>query len=320
MPPANRPPLGLPAVGSIPVEQRAGQPQPATLQLTTVADTDKRRRKQPPAASPTRKFACPYYKRSPERAHVYARHVSPPQCPRCWEPFEDGELLKHLQQDLPCAVQAERKVLDGYTKEQEKMLRSRKKARCGMSEEEKWIEMYRILFPDDRVSLVPNPYYESVMNSTGEFSGGLKEHISNFLAEEVPGHVHREVATAFQNEFRDVPQSLRPRIEQFVVSLGKRVFNKFEEFVTAKEVSQLELHGVSEGRSKPQHSHMSAVMEPVDFVDFSLPNVDGSAIEQDWGFNESTLDLGFEKLLDSGLFQIEPEIAAQAEVIEDEVQ
>lgn len=48
-------------------------------------------------------------------------------------------------------MHAERKAPDGYTKDQEKQLRSRKKSRRDLTEEEKWFEMYKILFPTDDI-------------------------------------------------------------------------------------------------------------------------------------------------------------------------
>lgn len=43
---------------------------------------------------------------------------------------------------------------DGITSSAEKQLRSRKKAHATQSQEEKWVEIYRILFP---MEFVPNP-------------------------------------------------------------------------------------------------------------------------------------------------------------------
>ena len=88
---------------------------------------------------------------------MYARHVSPSQCPRCWEPFRDSALQQHLQQDPPCDVQAERKLFDGCTPDQEKMLRSRRKSNPDITEEEKWFKMYKILFPADDIHGIISP-------------------------------------------------------------------------------------------------------------------------------------------------------------------
>lgn len=46
---------------------------------------------------------------------------------------------------------------EGFTKDQEKKLRSRKKAQPNMTDEDKWVEIYMILFPDDDPDSVPTP-------------------------------------------------------------------------------------------------------------------------------------------------------------------
>ena len=50
----------------------------------------------------------------------------------------------------------QRNMLDGFTKEQEEMLRSRRKTRPDMGPADKWKEVYMILFPDDNVDDIPS--------------------------------------------------------------------------------------------------------------------------------------------------------------------
>lgn len=46
---------------------------------------------------------------------------------------------------------------EGFTKDQEKRLRSRKKTHTDMTDEDKWREIYTILFPDDDPGAIPSP-------------------------------------------------------------------------------------------------------------------------------------------------------------------
>jgi hypothetical protein len=46
---------------------------------------------------------------------------------------------------------------EGFTKDQEKRLRSRKKTHADMTDEDKWREIYIVLFPDDDQSVIPSP-------------------------------------------------------------------------------------------------------------------------------------------------------------------
>jgi len=140
-----------------------------------------------------RKFACPYFKRNKkkyskwtscpgpgwdevhrvkygipslycfafadrDRTHLYRRHALPIQCVRCWEVFKTDELLNaHLQQDPPCETRKNQALVEGFTKDQEKRLRSRKKAQADTTDEDKWREIYMILFPYDDVQSIPSP-------------------------------------------------------------------------------------------------------------------------------------------------------------------
>lgn len=77
---------------------------------------------------------------------------------RCWEVFKTDELLNaHLQQDPPCETRKNQALVEGFTKDQEKRLRSRKKAQADTTDEDKWREIYMILFPYDDVQSIPSP-------------------------------------------------------------------------------------------------------------------------------------------------------------------
>lgn len=79
------------------------------------------------------------------REHVYRRHSASIRCARCGETFEaESNLEAHYRLPQRCEVRPEALQPEELTKEQEKALRRRKKL---VSEEEKWRDMYRILFP-----------------------------------------------------------------------------------------------------------------------------------------------------------------------------
>lgn len=92
------------------------------------------------------------------RGHLHKHHALLPQCPRCWEVFRDEGLRDaHLQIDPPCGKKDNDTLLDGFSKAQEKRLRSRKKADKNMTGADKWREVYLILFPDDDPEAIPSP-------------------------------------------------------------------------------------------------------------------------------------------------------------------
>ncbi|KAI6084588.1 hypothetical protein F4821DRAFT_261818 [Hypoxylon rubiginosum] len=128
-----------------------------------------------------RRFACPYFKRSPERyrhqrscagpgwpsvhrlkEHLFRVHRLPKfRCNRCaWEFQSSKELASHQRSARPCELQVFEDQMEGINSEQEAQLKSRKKDCTNKPEEEKWTDTYSILFPTDDLSDIPTPYYE----------------------------------------------------------------------------------------------------------------------------------------------------------------
>ncbi|VBB74117.1 Putative protein of unknown function [Podospora comata] len=201
------------------------------------------------------KFACPYFKRNPRKyqkwtscpgpgweevhrvkTHLYRRHRLPIQCPRCWDTFEEDTILQnHLQQDPPCTMQQNRIPHEGFTKDQEKKLRSRKKAQPNMTDEDKWVEIYMILFPDDDPDSVPTPYYDDQDDDNATPASGLGsgssdlEDYATFLRREMPTLVRRELEVLFQNESRDVEDRLRSKVEDIMVGLQPKLMSLYRQ-------------------------------------------------------------------------------------------
>jgi hypothetical protein len=77
-------------------------------------------------------------------------------CERCWQTFNDQQKLKeHLTVHASeiCQVKPGQPP-NGLAPETERKLRSRKKAHRDQTDEDRWKEMYRILFPNEDV---PSP-------------------------------------------------------------------------------------------------------------------------------------------------------------------
>lgn len=72
-------------------------------------------------------------------------------CPRCLQSFEEKSVLEnHAQTDIPCtkATTPPPQDFEGCSQDQERKLRCRKRP-PGETDEDRWAEMYRILFGDD---------------------------------------------------------------------------------------------------------------------------------------------------------------------------
>jgi hypothetical protein len=90
----------------------------------------------------------------PNREHLYRKHRTPVQCIRCWLFFESQMALNvHLGVVNICQLRPG-EPMEGVTPDMEKRLRSRKKASPDQTDEDRWREIYSMLFPDETV---PSP-------------------------------------------------------------------------------------------------------------------------------------------------------------------
>lgn len=88
------------------------------------------------------------------REHLYRAHAQSTQCPRCYIVLEtDADLRNHIR-GAPCPL-AEPRPMEGITREQLKILRKRA-APCRL-EEDKWLDVYRLLFPGVAEADLPSP-------------------------------------------------------------------------------------------------------------------------------------------------------------------
>ncbi|KAF5488252.1 hypothetical protein CGCF413_v012213 [Colletotrichum fructicola] len=134
-----------------------------------------------PAQAPP--LACPYLKHDPKtysqrrgcrgasftsthrlKEHLHRTHRQKPNCPRCRMTFSaEAEVREHLKSQSLCEV-LEGVSVEGFDEVQEKQLKSKKRGRVVKSEQDKWREIYRILFPDS--SEIPDPLYNLAFDDT----------------------------------------------------------------------------------------------------------------------------------------------------------
>ena len=92
-----------------------------------------------------------------DREHLYRRHALPIQCPWCYRPFKNDAALNEHHRALEGSELRRGEPMEGFNKEQEKRLRSRKRPALEQIEEDGWKKVYRVLFPDDTLSTIPLP-------------------------------------------------------------------------------------------------------------------------------------------------------------------
>lgn len=90
------------------------------------------------------------------REHLYRCHQISPHCKRCWRTFKTQQQLdSHITvaaTDI-CDVQSGNPPT-GITPAVERQLRSRKKSHPNQTDEERWKDIYKILFPNVEI---PSP-------------------------------------------------------------------------------------------------------------------------------------------------------------------
>ncbi|KAF2005373.1 hypothetical protein P154DRAFT_337021 [Amniculicola lignicola CBS 123094] len=115
-------------------------------------------------------------------------------------------MQKHSKQPIPCEV-SEAEATDGYNKEQEKQLRGRKRP-ANQTDEQRWYDMYTILFPKDPPLLVPSPYYES---QEMQIQGQLVK-FKDYLKDELP-----------KKMWTDLQSDLQPLSDAEMINMQKRI-------------------------------------------------------------------------------------------------
>jgi hypothetical protein len=77
------------------------------------------------------------------------------RCNRCLEDLKtESGLANHQRAEQTCEIKPA-EIEEGISVTQEQALKSRKKTGKTQSEEEKWTEMYKIVFPEH--SIIPSP-------------------------------------------------------------------------------------------------------------------------------------------------------------------
>ncbi|KAF4846077.1 hypothetical protein CGCSCA4_v006321 [Colletotrichum siamense] len=123
------------------------------------------------------KIACPFMKWSPEqfstwrtcvgpgfdgmnrmKEHLKRRHFKEHTCERCGDLFESKKMLQEHQRLPISCILKDAPVEDGFMNSTQWDEISRKRSRCSV--EERWKEIYLILFPDTAPAAIPSPYFD----------------------------------------------------------------------------------------------------------------------------------------------------------------
>ncbi|KAK0642943.1 hypothetical protein B0T16DRAFT_459143 [Cercophora newfieldiana] len=193
-----------------------------------------------------RRLACPYNRRNPQKhnkhrscigpgwstvhrvkEHIYRTHALPTCCARCGEEFQrDADLTAHQRLPQGCEVR-EVEQAEGYTKDQEKALRKRTK---GLeSEEDKWREAYRILFPDDPEDAMPTPYYDDGSVPWESRRDDELDRYERYLQRELPRAVRRRLEEAVASLTDPFVHQLRGQLVDIVRDTQAQLFREYRQ-------------------------------------------------------------------------------------------
>ncbi|KAH8196990.1 hypothetical protein TruAng_008849 [Truncatella angustata] len=122
-------------------------------------------------------------------------------CHRCGEVFESSRsLVKHTRSQMVCKLQ-ERGDADDIDQDTVARLKSRKKG-PEQTEPERWIALYKILFPND--TIIPDPYYRHIDSDVGSLTiAGKLDAYRQHVGQELPNLVRHEFQTATDRELLD---------------------------------------------------------------------------------------------------------------------
>ncbi|KAK0740099.1 hypothetical protein B0T18DRAFT_202369 [Schizothecium vesticola] len=156
-----------------------------------------------------RKFSCPFHKMYPGsgklyksckvpgwssvhrvKEHIYRRHRRPAfRCPRCLETFETDDNSTNTQ-DLTQYVTRKMHLLRKrpFTSASPRNQCSERKKR-ERSEEERWFNIFNILFPEVPVDQRPSPYHESSLQVPA-YDPAVFSEFRTFLLDALPASIN----------------------------------------------------------------------------------------------------------------------------------
>ncbi|KAF4630123.1 hypothetical protein G7Y89_g8018 [Cudoniella acicularis] len=157
------------------------------------------------------------------KGHLY-RHHRIFQCQRCKMLFNNSEEVdEHLKAVKGCDLSLGEEA-EGITANIEKRLRSRKKTSKDQTEEERWGEMYRLIFPGD---LIPSPYFEPIQEDVD-----LPRDVELFLYEEysrreLPRMFRGAIETIVNEGTQPLEEQLRGQLTSIIQQCQDRIFSNY---------------------------------------------------------------------------------------------
>jgi hypothetical protein len=174
------------------------------------------------------------------------------RCNRCRQDLKSAfNLNEHQRADTICQRQSEEPEEEGIDEEQERLLRVRKRKNgkaSQVAEEEKWVEMYKILFPHD--DPIPSPCkFISRHLDTKSLNSFLDPELCPLQPEQDTEHPGANVLDSFEDYARrEFSRRMRPRIESLVDGILEQTLTS----QTITDVANNVLQGIMESFRESQ--------------------------------------------------------------------
>ncbi|KAH7311034.1 hypothetical protein BKA65DRAFT_163081 [Rhexocercosporidium sp. MPI-PUGE-AT-0058] len=194
------------------------------------------------------KFACLFRKHNPSKysifdhrscalsswrtigrlkEHLFRTHRIAIHCGRCWVTFKTADQLNaHITVDAAIICQTKPGLPpEGISPDMERKLRSRKKSHPNQSDEDRWRDMYKLLFPDEEI---PFPYFEELRDEAplSPDSRDFTEYEA-YARRELPRLVRSSVLEVFRRELQPVEASLVANLVNTIQDCQDRLFRSY---------------------------------------------------------------------------------------------
>ncbi|RDL29978.1 uncharacterized protein BP5553_10605 [Venustampulla echinocandica] len=163
------------------------------------------------------------------KEHLYRCHQVAPHCKRCWQTFKNQQQLDtHLTvaaQEI-CEIRPGNSP-EGITPEIERRLRSRKKSHPNQTDEERWKDIYKLLFPN---ATVPSPYFEIVQDEPPSSPDSRElANYEGYLRRELPRLVRSNIEEVVRRETQPLEAVLVGSLVGIIQDCQDRVFRAYRE-------------------------------------------------------------------------------------------
>ncbi|KAH6719725.1 hypothetical protein BKA61DRAFT_707599 [Leptodontidium sp. MPI-SDFR-AT-0119] len=164
------------------------------------------------------------------KEHLYRRHYVEFQCQRCKVGFASkSKLCQHAESDVACEPRP-RKAKDGFTSDIKLVLLSKKKSSPNQDKEDKWKEIYLLLFPLTDTAMSPFSQSKSSRDPENQPS---QENITleEFGSLELPEEFRRRAVSLIAEAVRPLQDQLAKQVSSIVHDSQEAINARYQQMI-----------------------------------------------------------------------------------------